>query len=56
MNNNLLPKIIEHESTTYEDGNPGPDLGQTQKCMYIRHAPWIVTQSDPMTFLTLYVQ
>ena len=59
MNNYLLHKIV-HKIYIYiydDDGNPGPDLGKTQKCMYIRHVPWIVTQeSDPMTFLTLYVQ
>jgi hypothetical protein len=46
MNNYLLHKIV-HKIYIYiydDDGNPGPDLGKTQKCMYIRHVPWIVTQ------------
>ena len=34
INNHLLHQIIEHQkkTTTYDVGNPGPGLGQAQKC------------------------
>jgi hypothetical protein len=28
MNNHLSPQLIEHKTTTYDVGNPSPDLGQ----------------------------
>ena len=33
-NNQQSPQIIEHKKnpTTYDIGNPGPGLGQAQKC------------------------
>ena len=37
MNNHLSPQAIEHKKTkTYGIGNPGPDLGQVQKCGEIK--------------------
>ena len=36
MSNHLLTKLPEQNktTTTYDVGNPGPGLGQTQVCLY----------------------
>jgi hypothetical protein len=37
MNNKLSPQTIEYKKTmTYDIGNPGPVLGQTQTCSKVK--------------------
>jgi hypothetical protein len=40
VNNYLSPQINEHtKNMMYLDGNPGPGLGQTQKCDQMHGIP-----------------
>jgi hypothetical protein len=46
-NNHLSPQIINpKKTTTYEVGNPGPFLGQTQKYLDLRRKQKKTVQSE----------
>jgi hypothetical protein len=47
MNNRLSPQLLNiKKTTTYDVGNPGPCLGQTQKCGGVKPVNGLPTPAD----------
>jgi hypothetical protein len=53
-NIHLSPKIIEHKkNTTYDDGNPSPDLEQAHKCGGVKLVYGIPPNPSPVCILDI---